>query len=47
MVFAIFVCSVVAFLALAHLGGHDVPMVDGLVEDFYPKLLVDVAYNAK
>jgi hypothetical protein len=47
MVFAIFVCSVVAFLALAHLGGHDIPMVDGLVEDFNSKFGVDVANDAE
>jgi hypothetical protein len=47
MLFAICVGGLVACLPFSHLGGHDVPMVDSLVEDFYAKLLVDIAYNAK
>jgi hypothetical protein len=47
MVFAVFIGFVVAFLALAKFGGHDVPVVDGLVKDFNSKFGVDVAYNSK
>lgn len=44
---AICVGCFVAFLALAKFGGHDIPMIDGLVKDFNSKFGVDVAYNSK
>jgi hypothetical protein len=47
MFFAILICGFVACQTFAHLGGNDVPVVDGLVEDFDTELLVDVAYDAE